>query len=266
MAVTPYRQLISPGDVGSDVKAVKRAMVKMGVAGSGGLTLTNRAGPQFVTVLNTILRQHGYRSDGVYGRQAHAVIAPHFDLYGVALYRKAAIRVPQPPSESAQVLASQLLSFHKTGKYQALNPGDLRDIEATAAGKAVWSQCGYWVHVDRHPLAALVWLIEQGHTIGTYAICSDHHCDGPHGHSGGKATDIASIDGVSVATNTAASKKKVLLVAGLIRDHLAPWQLICGGYGNHRDADVSKLSVPAADSFYTSPVMAQHTNHLHAGW
>ena len=99
------------------------------------------------------------------------------------LYRTAKKREPvHPPlpEQNAQELAKELIVYYHEGKYRADNPGDLRDLEATAAGKAVWSQAGRYVHVDRRPLATLVWLIRQGYKIGTFAICSDHHYDGPH--------------------------------------------------------------------------------------
>jgi hypothetical protein len=266
--VTPFRQLILPGAVGSDVWAVKRAYTKMGVKGAGALARTKQAGPAFVAVTKTVQQQNHLKADGVYGEATHLIVALHFDAYGTMLYRTAKIRnppQPAPASLSAQAAAKKLLAYHDAGDYHADNPGDLRDIEATAAGKAVWSQGGYWVHIDPRPLDLLVYLISMGHKIGTYAICSDHHNDGPHGHAGGLAVDIVSIDGHHVADANA--KTATLQLGSLIQNApgLRPRQLISGGYGNREDADCKALCIPFA-SFYGEPTLSQHCNHIHCGF
>jgi hypothetical protein len=265
-----FRQLIKPGQDGRDIKAVKRAMRKMHVKNSGALVVNKHAGHAFVTCIKTIQRNHGLKVDGIYGPTTHGIIAPHFDIYGRYLYRTARIRkavVPPLTSKDAQVFAKQLLTYNKEGKYHADNSGDLYDIQRTAIGLPVWSQGGYWVHIDYRPLKLLCALIAAGHKIGTYAICSDHHYDGPHGHSGGLAVDISSIDGKSVASYNA--KTVTLNLAKKIHNmpgDLRPWQEICGGYGNHRDSEISAQSIPAADSFYGSVTMYQHCNHIHVGY
>lgn len=266
-----FRQAIRPGDVGTDVTAVKRAYIKMGVKGSGALAVTRRAGTQFVEVTKTVELQHRLKADGVYGESVHKIVSPYFDAYGAALYLAATIRHPLPPPPplgDAQALAKRLLKHAMDGSYTADNPGDLRDITATADGKPVWSQAGRWIHIDARPLRLLCWLIEdQGVTVGTFALCSDHHDDGPNGHAGGLAVDLSTLNGFSVASSGA--RPVTLDVAKMLRSApnlLRPRQLICGGYGNHRDTDISNCSIPAADSFYGSAVMAQHTNHLHCGY
>lgn len=271
---TPYRQSIPPGVTGGDVLAVKRAYIRMHITGAGGLALTRTAGAAFVSVTRSVQLQHRLPADGVYGYATHQVVAPFFDLYGAFLYRTAAIRKPVPPPApvgNAQSFAKKLLAYSKTGEYHADNPADLPDIIATANGKPVWSQAGRWVHIDPHPLQLLCWLIEEEHhRVGTYAICSDHSNDGgTHGHAAGFAVDISSIDGVAVAAHTPQARGLTLEVAKLIHNApsgLVPSQLICGGYGNVRDAAISLLSIPAADSYYGSVTMAEHCNHIHAGY
>lgn len=270
--MTPFRQLIRPGQNGSDVTAVKRAMRKMHVKGSGSLNVNSFAGHSFVVCIKTVQRNHSLKVDGIYGSATHKIIAPHFDAYGVALYRAAKIRkppLPPLPPGTAQANAKKLLGYHQEGRYVARNPGDLRDIQAAAEGRAVWSQGGYWVHVDDRVFQVLVWLIEQGFKIGTYAICSDHHNDGPHGHAGGLAVDIEWVNGVAIGTPSGAAREHDLEIARLL--HKTPAglrvrQLICGGYGYIRDTEISLLSIPAADSYYGSTVMAQHCNHIHVGF
>jgi hypothetical protein len=267
--VIAYRQPIRPGQVGRDVKAVKLAYRKLGVPDSGRMALSKRAGPAFVHVTKTFQRHQNLKADGIYGKATHEKLAPHFTPYMVWLYRTAKIRTPQPPpvpNLDAQAAAKKLLDYHAQGKYRADNSGDLRDIQATAAGKAVWSQGGYWVHIDRRVFDVLLWLIEADHTVGTFAICSDHHYDGPHGHAGGLAVDVSFFDGVEVASSRA--RTKTLELAKLLHnapDPLHPWQLICGGSGYVIVPEIEALTIPSP-GFYGSATMRQHTNHVHCGF
>lgn len=267
--MTPYRQPILPGDVGSDVKAAKRAMEKMGAKGANALVINETAGDTFQNVLNGILLAHGYGADSTYGPGAHAIIAPHFDAYGAMLYRRAALRhhaPPPPPTSDAAHYAAKLLDYHRSGHYRDDRGTELVQIQAAAAGKPVWSRGGYYVHIDWRVFAMLCWLIEDGYTIGTFALCSDHGYDSPNGHGGGKATDISSINGVSIGGRgahdlTLAVAEKLHAVGGAIH----PRQLICGGSGGSRDAAISACSLPGADWYYTKAVMQEHTNHIHGG-
>src|SRR5262249_41805982 len=59
-----FKQLILPGDVGSDVLAVKHALKKMGIGGSGAMNPSRRAGPAFVSALKVAQRQHSLLVDG----------------------------------------------------------------------------------------------------------------------------------------------------------------------------------------------------------
>lgn len=261
--MTPYRQPIRPGESGTDVVAVKRALKKAGFG--RGLILSRQAGPQFVQDLKRWQTSHGIPSDGVYGPGSHAKLAPLFDAWGVALYRRAPLRTPPRPT-TARGWAQLLLTYEAKGLYHADNPGDLRDVKDTAAGQPVVNQAGQKVWIDARVFECLCNLIEAGHRIGTYAICSDHSMDSGHGHSEGFAVDISTIDGVAVSADTAQCRSNVVMVDLLVRKPGNVRQLITGGYGNHRDTGISSLSVPAADSYYTSAVMAQHCNHIHVGY
>lgn len=263
-----FKQLIRPGDVGSDVLAVKHALQKMGIGGSGAMNPSQRAGQAFVNVLEVAQRQHGLMADGKYGKDSHGVIAPHFTAADEALYKQATLRTQeQPPAASGKAAASakRLLELHAQGKYHADTAGDLADIEATAAGQAVRSRSGAFVHVDPRVMRVLVHLIESGHTIGTSAMCSDHHDDGPHGHAGGFAVDISSIDGHSVAASS--SRAVVLAVDRALHQAgpLLPRQLITGGVGNVLDQEISGLTIPNA-AFYGPTTMREHCNHIHVGY
>jgi hypothetical protein len=265
-----FKQLILPGDTGADVLAVKRTLRRMGIKGSGAQNMSRRAGNAFVETLKIAQRQHELTVDGKYGKDTHAVIAPLFDAADQLLYGRAAIRKhesPPAPTGDAAAAAKRLLELRAEGKYHSDNPGDLPDIEATAAGRAVRSRSGKFVHVDERVFRVLIHLIEGGHTIGTFAICSDHHDDGPHGHAGGMAVDISSIDGHSVASSS--SRAVVLALAKELHElgpPLKPRQLITGGCGNIRDMEISGFCIPAADSFFGASTMADHCNHMHVGY
>jgi hypothetical protein len=258
------------------VFAVKRGMVAMGATGAGGMILTGpakrRAGTTFVDVLHGIQRRHGLAADGKYGPASHAVIAPHFDLYGVSLYKAAAIRTHTPPappiwSENAVTAAKALLKLAAAGDYRADNPGDLRDIRATADGKPVWSRLGKYVYIDPRPLELIHWLIAvHGLRIGTFALCSDHHDDGPHGHAGGLAVDISSINGISISAAGTQAHQQTLAVAKLCRAAgKTPRQLICAGSGYVYYADIEACCIPNA-AFYGQTTLSQHRNHIHCGF
>jgi hypothetical protein len=263
-----FKQLILPGDAGLDVLAVKHALKRMGIGGSGAMNPSRRAGPAFVKALEVAQRQHGLLVDGKYGKDSHGVIAPHFTAADVALYKRAALRtLEQPPALSGDAVApaKRLLELRAQGKYRADNVRDLADIEATAAGRAVRSALGRFVHIDARVMRVLVHLIESGHTIGTSAICSDHGNDGEHGHAGGFAVDISSIDGHSVAVSS--TRALVLTIDRALHQSgpLLPRQLITGGVGNVLDQEISGLTIPNA-AFYGSTTMREHCNHIHVGY
>jgi len=264
-----FKQEIFPGDVGPDVLAVKHAMRRMGVQGSGAMNMSRRAGPAFVESMKLVQRHNSLTTDGKYTKDAHKVIAPHFTKSDAELYGKAKVRkhdaLPAQSGDAAEA-AKRLLELAKTGKYHADNPSDIKDIEATAAGRAVHSQHGGMVHVDERVMQVLVHLIEQGHSIGTFAICSDHHDDGPHGHAGGKAVDISTIDGHSVASPSSRASVLKIDMALAKAGPLKPRQLISGGCGNVRDAEISALCIPGADTFFGKDTMQDHCNHIHIGY
>jgi hypothetical protein len=277
MATPKYRQDIKPGQSGSDVKAVKIAYKRMGINGSGSLSITKRAGPAFVKVTKTFQLHHGLKVDGVYGKATHNKLIqmkrngkPAFTVWTAMLYRTAAIRGKSTSNAtdlSAQQAAQKLLAYRANGKYHADNSGDLNDLERTAQGLPVWSQRGYWVHMDKRVLEAIVFLIERGFTIGTFAFCSDHGDDGPHGHAGGHAVDISSINGISVASSS--GRAVTLEVARLLHSgmptSLKPWQLICDGYGYQHDPEISACTIPGA-YYYGYTTMSEHRNHIHLGY
>lgn len=266
-----FRQLIRPGEHGGDVKAVKHTLLRMHVPGSGSLGKTDRAGAAFVHCIKHVQKGHGLHEDGIYGKDTHKIIAPHFNLHDRILYRTAKLRhhkKPPPVTDmSAQTAAKRLITLHNERKFRDDSGRIMPQIQATAQGKAVWSAMGRYVHIDARVMQALVELCEKGLHVGCYAMCSDHPYDGPHGHAGGHAVDISSINGMSVASGSA--YRETLACASHLHTNmpakLHPWQLICGGYGNHRDEKISAFTIPGV-SFYGPTTMAEHCNHIHLGY
>jgi peptidoglycan hydrolase-like protein with peptidoglycan-binding domain len=86
---TPYRQPIFPGDKGSDIFAVRRALRALGhQLPAQGYT----AGPEFVDAIERVQKNHGLSVDGNYGPTVHPIVASHFDAYGIQLYTRAKLR------------------------------------------------------------------------------------------------------------------------------------------------------------------------------
>ena len=96
----PFRQPILPGDVGSDVLAVKHVLRRMGIKGAGAMNTSHRVGDAFVTTLGIAQRRHGVAVNGRYEKDTHAFIAPLFNTADPVLYRSETIRnlaQPGPP-------------------------------------------------------------------------------------------------------------------------------------------------------------------------
>jgi hypothetical protein len=174
-------------------------------------------------------------------------------------------------------LANELLTFHDLGQWRDDNGKGLDQIRRTAAGMMVSSQdprvgqC----YLQADVLRVVVWLIHQGWKVGTFAWCSDHSDDsnwalgGAHGHAGGWAVDISSLNGLAINQYTNQCYKNVYQVDTLLRNSnppLLPRQLITGGYGNVRNMTLSAFCIPAADSFYGAKTMGEHCNHIHVGY
>lgn len=263
-----FRQEIRRGQHGRDVKAVKDGLIRMKAQGYKKLNpKSDRAGSSFVQVIKNLQHNKHLKVDGVYGAKTHDIVARHFSLFDNWRYRTAAIRKPPKPPlpTTAQAAAKRLLELHQQGKFRDDRGSVLPQIQAAAAGRAVRNAAGQYVYLNAKMLRTLVWLIdEKGFKIGCFAMCSDHGYDGPHGHAGGFATDISSVNGVGVISG--AAKAPVISLLNTLRNAgtLIPWQLISGGYANHSDQDCRNRCIPSA-AFYGGIVLSEHENHVHMG-
>lgn len=176
----------------------------------------------------------------------------------------------RPPKGDSIALASKLLTMKDLGKWTDDNGKGLAQIMKASVGLKVGSQNPIGaVYLNPETIRVVLWLIAQGYKIGTYAWCFDHFDDGISGHAGGNAVDISSINGKFINENSDRCRQLTLEVATLLHNAtgtIAPVQLICGGYGNKRDAEITALSIPGADLYYGSKTMQDHTNHIHVGF
>lgn len=171
------------------------------------------------------------------------------------------------PTGSAQNLAKLLLSYYGTTWFDDDGRGK-EQIETVANGEQITNINGQKVNLDPRTMQTVLALIARGYKIGTSSWCKDHSDDGPNGHAGGKCVDISSINGVAINVDTQQCHDLTLTVAKILRNLQtpAPRQLICGGFGDHRSADISSQCIPGADQFYGAATMQQHTNHIHVGF
>jgi peptidoglycan hydrolase-like protein with peptidoglycan-binding domain len=119
---TPYRQPIHPGDTGSDVLAVRRALRVLGhdLPAQG-----KTAGPEFVKAIERVQSNHGLQQAGIYDEHVHAIVAPHFDAYGTKLYTEAKLRSQyvNPFAKSTSVVAGRVdegVDYHGVGPIVAI--------------------------------------------------------------------------------------------------------------------------------------------------
>jgi len=164
-------------------------------------------------------------------------------------------------------LAGQLISFHRQGKYSDDNGRQMAQLQKIVLGQKWTSQCGTVVEPDPRIFEVLIWLINLGYSIGTYAWCEDHHCNAGL-HPKGRAVDISSINGHSIGSDSA-SGPLVIAVDKLLNYNVPPGlkltQLISGGFAGHSDFQCRSLTIPNT-GYYGEATMAQHLNHIHVGF
>lgn len=254
-------RILRMGDHGLDVAAVHIGLRRAGATVPVGRWFTRRVRSQLMLFQHT----EKLHVDGVYGPTTHQHLSKHFNRYARTLYRLST--TTQPVTKLSRVQAAQQLEhYYHEGRFHPDRISDLHQIVLTADGKAVPNWYGQQVYLDTKMLQALVFLIRT-HRVGTFAICSDHFFDGMHGHAGGHACDISWIDGVEVTSPFA--RIKVLAVTKTLRNGmpkgLRPWQLICDGFANQHDNEISAQTILGAWE-YGAATMAQHRNHVHYGF
>jgi len=177
-------------------------------------------------------------------------------------------------SGSGKELAKKILSLKDAGKVTC-DDGTCADIQSVANGQdlAVGQGCKYTKTLDPKVLKLILYVVDAGNfTIRISALCSNHHDDGPNGHSGGKAMDIASVNGVRVDSpdGREPTLKMAKFLSGL-QGELRPRQLITDGYANQHDGAFTALEIngsstgSAAAAAFAGDNPA-HRNHIHVGY
>lgn len=180
------------------------------------------------------------------------------------------------PTGTEVELAKKLLEYKKSGKYNCDNPTDCEDLEFTVQGKSIKGGVGCVADkLDIRVLQMLVFLIDSGYQIGTYALCRSHSYN-QGAHPQGRGIDISSINGKSL--NSSSSREETLAVDQLIfglKNNLAPRQIITAGVGATRRVDPEFVKYnrvgpgnegQSAVSAFGSGTMAGHSDHIHIGY
>jgi hypothetical protein len=180
--------------------------------------------------------------------------------------------------------AKNVLSFHKLGYFRDDSGHSVDQLKRTAQGLPVRNQCGHDVYLSARMLNALVYLMDNGMWVGTFAICTDHHCnDGQHPK--GQACDISSLGGgqqirrggpagaggvksprLPWTSLNHYSKNGTILAKEamqMLHDSGLAWDLICNGVGRE-DATVQALQMDNG-RIRGGHWWTDHTDHIHFG-
>ena len=138
---------------------------------------------------------------------------------------------------SVKQLAQRMLKYKDQGKYKCDNAIDCEDLELTAEGKSIANGPCTAQALDKKTLQVMIYIIDSGYKIGTYALCRSHSAGSQH--SVGKGIDISSINGKNLASDRS-SRSLALEVNKLIieiKGDLAPIQIITANVGSVRKVD-----------------------------
>ena len=124
----PFARIIYPGDIGTDVTAVKRALIKSGKG--TGIVVDPVMGDVAVKNLKAFQVMCKVSADGVYGPATHAYLSPYFDAYGIALMKQEAEALLYlDPYRDVWALAfagyDQGVDFGGSGKVYACGPAEI---------------------------------------------------------------------------------------------------------------------------------------------
>lgn len=180
---------------------------------------------------------------------------------------------------SVQELASKLLEYKEEGKYACTNAEDCKDLELMKEGESIdcsknpcqrYQACQVNA-LDKRVLQLLIYLIEKGYKIGTYALCRSHSQTGGV-HDDGLALDISSVNGKSLLDSS--SKQDALEVAKTIfelNNELKAKQIITDGVAKRHDPDFTKYNrsrpgAEGASAGFDGDTLAGHRDHIHVGY
>ena len=163
-------------------------------------------------------------------------------------------------------IAAKILEYNNK-RYFDDRGTEISQWRKVASGQK-WLPCtGRYVSCDPKLAQAVLWIMDSGWQIGTYAICEDHNCDNPDSqHLIGQAIDIDSLGKVGgqryfVNKSSPIAKQLIMEFMIMLRD-LNPNQVICNGNG-FEDKDIKNCQwshgAPAFD------ITGDHLDHVHLG-
>jgi hypothetical protein len=165
---TSYRQPIFPGDRGDDILAVRHALRALGhELPATGLT----AGPEFVSAIERVQRNHGLSVDGRYGPTVHPIVAPHFNHQDIVLYKRAQLRTHymSPFAQSGQLVpgrTDQGVDYHGVGPICAIGDGTIVGVGQTTGWPGGPQGSGI-------PGTFLLYRLENGRHAGRYIYVAE---------------------------------------------------------------------------------------------
>jgi peptidoglycan hydrolase-like protein with peptidoglycan-binding domain len=119
----PFVRMVRLGSIGTDVLAIKRALIKSGYG--AGIALSPKFGAAVVKDLRRFQQNHRLHVDGVYGEKTHEKLAPYFDRYGIWLLQRAENPLPwQRLLKAMQLISDNTPGYVYGGGHGAL----LKDV------------------------------------------------------------------------------------------------------------------------------------------
>ena len=179
---------------------------------------------------------------------------------------------------AAMKAAKQVQAYIRAGKIKFNNPSAIDDVNRSANGERVHSQCGEDVCIDTRVFATMNALVERFGSMRSYALCSDHHCDGNSssdlwgGHSKGYAFDLNEVGGVAFdgsgcsPSQYSVAKAKMIEALKFLQSYGgADIRLIAANVCNvgSVDSDINSYSIPECHRWGGEKVCLDHTNHIH---
>lgn len=189
--------------------------------------------------------------------------------------------VSGPPLKSGSSidLADKIVGYYNKGQYRDDHPpSEMNQWRKVADGRMLTNAGGQQVKLDVRVAQVIVYLLDNGWYIGTFALCEDHswNVDGTtreSAHGAGAAVDISSIGrdrfrsingSGSLPVDLIILKQAVITCMDLLRDQFNPNQIICNGVGEQLMPDVQ--SHQWNNGKQVNYITTDHTNHIHVGF
>lgn len=162
--VAVFKRTLKKGAVGSDVLAVKRALIQAGFLGYGKREeITRQFGEKMYTALRAFQKSKGLQVDGIYGINTHRKLMPSFDQYGAWLMSRAPLE-EAPVSVRQKIVGEAMWAYNNRGgiHYRQIRP--YRDVGHRlpqtydcSSGVTLWYKLGGGADPNRRLFDGLGW-------------------------------------------------------------------------------------------------------------